>query len=104
MTGSKLGDENEPPLSGIVLDLQPEPFDLHCAEVLQESEEEQEQVEQLSLEPYEVGSACGSCDKKVKFSVLADADAILLLQQLMVEDSLKFLCNVCARRNKDNGR
>lgn len=53
MTGSN--ESPQPSLGGIVLDLHPEQFDLHCNEILQDPEEEQ--VHQLSFEKYEVGSS-----------------------------------------------
>lgn len=100
MTGSN--ESREPSLNGIVLDLSPEPHNLHCDEILQP--EEEEQVQQLSFERYEVGSSCGECGNRVKFTVSAVPDAILLLQDLLVEDSLRFICCSCVRRTKKNGR
>lgn len=95
-----------PSLKDITLDMVPDAVDLHCDEVLPESEEEQEEQRsvQLVLEYYEVGCACYCCERKVRFTCAADADSILLLQELLVESGLQFLCARCGVTTSRNGR
>lgn len=94
---------NAPSIKDITLDMVPDTVDLHCDESMPESDEEEEQSLQLVLELYEVGCACHCCERKVLFTCAADADSILLLQQLLVESGLEFLCARCAVKLK-NGR
>lgn len=94
---------NEPNLKDIVLNCVPDAVDLHCDEVLPEEEEEEEGSLQFVLDYYEVGCACYCCERRVKFTCAADPDSILLLQELLVESGLQFLCARCAVSNK-NGR
>lgn len=92
---------NEPNLKDIVLDAVPDPVSLHCDEVLPEEEEEGSLQSVLSY--YEVGCSCYCCERRVKFTCAADPDSILLLEQLLLESGLQFLCARCAVSNK-NGR
>lgn len=94
---------NEPKLKDIVLNCVPDAVDLYCDEVLPEEEEEEEGSLQFVLDYYEVGCACYCCERRVKFTCAADPDSILLLQELLVESGLQFLCARCAVSNK-NGR
>lgn len=87
----------------IVLDLQPIPANLLSDEVLQPSDEEEEQV-QLSL--YEVGTNCADCSRRILFTVSATDESIRLLEEQLVESSLQFWCVSCvkAKKSRKNGR
>lgn len=93
---------NEVNVRDIVLDLEPIPANLLSDEVLQEGEEE-ELSQQLQLSLYEVGSNCAECDRRVIFTCSAIPDAILLVQQLLLEDSFKLVCLSCVRKRRRNG-
>lgn len=93
---------HELPPNDIILDLEPYPANIICGEILQDSDEEEEerQVHQLSL--FEVGSNCADCSRKILFTCSASSTGIRTLEQLLVASSVNLLCVSCAKTKKSN--
>lgn len=95
---------NAIPSEDIVLDLEPIPANLLSDEILQESEEEEEQQVHETLSLYEVGSNCAECGRKVLFTCSASRDGIIQLEELLVNSSINIWCVRCSKERKNNGR
>lgn len=88
-------------LRDIVLGELPDAVSLHCDEILQDEEEEQQVHGQISEELYEVSICCGLCDEPIKFVCCATISAVRALQELLF-GSLKFVCCRCVNDKKLN--
>lgn len=91
---------NDIPSKDIVLDLEPVPANILCGEILQESEEEEEQ--QVLLSMYEVRSNCADCGRNVLFTCSASTPAIRTLEELLVESTLNLWCVACVKKRRSS--
>lgn len=87
-------------LRDIVLDELPEQVDLHCDEVLQDEEEEQ-QVHPRCRDLYEVAICCGLCDQPIKFVCIAGISTLRQLEELLF-GPLQFVCVSCVTEHRLN--
>ncbi|BAO50678.1 E7 protein [Bos taurus papillomavirus 6] len=73
------------------------PINLDC-------EEEIETEEVDCPAPFAVEAVCHVCEQVLRLAVVASPDGILQLQQLLLTDSLSFLCTSCSREAFCNRR
>ncbi|AGB34176.1 E7 [Eidolon helvum papillomavirus 1] len=88
-----------PSLQELVSQENPEAVDLNCYEIMSSDEEEVD--EELPL--YSVAVHCGSCRRRVRLFCAASREALHLLECLLFEDLLAFLCPGCALAGEDGG-
>lgn len=88
-------------LQDIVLNELPENVDLHCYEVLQDEEEEQQVHQPMGRDAFEVAICCGICHRPIKFVCFASISTLQQLESLLF-GSLDFVCHPCVRDNRLN--
>ncbi|ADQ85951.1 E7 [Human papillomavirus 130] len=77
------------------------PANLLSDEVLSPDEDEEEE---LQIQPYKIDSRCKVCNSSVRLFVAASDQGIRRLQQLLFAD-LSFICTPCSRVTcRQNGR
>nr|AYA93846.1 MAG: E7 protein [Human papillomavirus] len=93
---------NAPTISDIELELESLVLPVHllCDESLSpDCIQEEEQNEY-----YQIESCCHLCLARIRLSVVAEAGAIRVLEQLLLSANLSLVCPPCAKRNVQNGR
>ncbi|CAF05703.1 E7 protein [Human papillomavirus 95] len=79
------------------------PANLLSDEVLQLSEEEDEEREEELL-PFRIDTCCYNCEANVRITLYAVAFGLRVVEQLLLEGKVIFCCVGCARNHSRNGR
>lgn len=88
-------------LQDIVLQELPEHIRLECDEVLQDEEEEEQQVQEICRDAYQVSICCGGCHQPINFVCLASISTLRTFETLLF-GNLDFLCVGCVNHYRLN--